>query len=315
MLTLENDRLRFNFPRVHQQAQCQIRLQRTLRLSGAGLACLRRESLGEHPLRLVDDYSRRLPRDWGFHGGIFVPLHQSEALTLSFQGNYPCAVKVILGSMNALTGLPRKMGLSQEPQDYLETSSQQWLDRPHPGIDGPDQFISMPLDKGSRRTIHFPEGAEQLALQLQVFPMKPEVFRTHFQQSPDWDWGKFGRQAGADGVLVQGFHSPLTPESRPWLMPDLFGVDAWDIRRGGRCLVHLLNSTQYLMVTGERVRRPGFDMEDYAMAGLPWFDHYADQPRTKINPIQAPVDSLIGDDLVVVENRILTDTAAYHRIS
>lgn len=46
--------------------------------------------------------------------------------------------------------------------------------------------------------------------------------------------------------------------------------DAWDQRHGSRCLVSLLNTAQWMTITGERP----LTAQAYAVCGLPWFDYY-----------------------------------------
>ena len=49
----------------------------------------------------------------------------------------------------------------------------------------------------------------------------------------------------------------------------------WDTSTRSRCFVHLLNSLQYLHVTGaEPPTRPP-SAREYTEAGLPWFEYYA----------------------------------------
>ena len=43
---------------------------------------------GAFPLHHVDDYYPRLPASWEQHGGVFVPLYQSEALWLDFSPGF-----------------------------------------------------------------------------------------------------------------------------------------------------------------------------------------------------------------------------------
>ena len=60
---------------------------------------------------------------------------------------------------------------------------------------------------------------------------------------------------------------------------DPYGLDAWEQRHGSRCFVSLLNSTQWTAVTGERPPTEPPTAQDYAAAGLPWFDWYGGDAR------------------------------------
>jgi len=55
---------------------------------------------------------------------------------------------------------------------------------------------------------------------------------------------------------------------------DPYGLDAWDQRNGSRCFVTLLNSTQWMAVSGEWPPTEPPTAQDYAAQDLPWFDYY-----------------------------------------
>lgn len=55
---------------------------------------------------------------------------------------------------------------------------------------------------------------------------------------------------------------------------DPHGLDAWDQRHASKCFVTVLNSMQWMAVTGERPPSEPPTARDYTEEGLPWFDHY-----------------------------------------
>ena len=55
---------------------------------------------------------------------------------------------------------------------------------------------------------------------------------------------------------------------------DPHGFDAWDRSARSRCFVHILNSLQFLQVTGVEPPAKPPTARDYTEAGLPWFEHY-----------------------------------------
>ena len=57
--------------------------------------------LGDFPLYRVDDHAARLPPAWREHGGVFLPIAQSEAMWLSFSGSYPMALRIASGKIDA----------------------------------------------------------------------------------------------------------------------------------------------------------------------------------------------------------------------
>ena len=59
MIKLENDRLVFSFPEVHDEAHCGIEFQRTLRIPDDGKDYRLPPGLGCFPLRHLDDDALR----------------------------------------------------------------------------------------------------------------------------------------------------------------------------------------------------------------------------------------------------------------
>ena len=104
MITLVNDNLGFKFPEVHEDAQCWISFQRTLRIPDDNRAYQLPPGLSDFPLDHVDDYADKVPAKWKDHGGVFLPMYQAEAMWINFEGEYPMAVKVAAGKIDAVTG-------------------------------------------------------------------------------------------------------------------------------------------------------------------------------------------------------------------
>ena len=55
---------------------------------------------------------------------------------------------------------------------------------------------------------------------------------------------------------------------------DRYGLDAWDQRHVSRCFVTVVNSAQWMAVTGEQPPTRPPTAKQYTEAGLPWFDYY-----------------------------------------
>jgi hypothetical protein len=106
MIELRNNCLNFGFPGVHDEASCSIDFQRTLRIPDDNKPYALPPGLGRFPVKHIDDYAPKLPEDWVTHGGVFIPMYQSEALWINFHGSYPCAVKIAAGKINALMDPP-----------------------------------------------------------------------------------------------------------------------------------------------------------------------------------------------------------------
>jgi hypothetical protein len=285
MLTLHHDQLRFAFPAVHPQAGCTIAFQRTLRVPDDGHVYPLPPGLGKFPLRLVDDYQERLPATWRPHGGVFLPMYQSEALWVHFDDlsaplrddfPYPCAIKVASGKINAISGQPWRDGLSADPQDYVVSDYQDWLDGFNVGQGLIRQFVAMPLGAGYTVEEQLTQVAEHGGLQLAVYPMKLAVF-----QEREAKWKRQMASFGGKKPRIQyGIAAEVGLANggllRQSIRKDYYGLAVWDQDQVVRCFVHLLNSAQFLGVTGEPYPQRPFSAQDYAQRGLPWFHAYSE---------------------------------------
>ena len=129
--------------------RCTIEFQRTLRIPDNGTDYPLPPGFGRFPLRHLDDYSARLPEAWVRRGGVITPMHQAEALWISFRSfDYPFAVKVATGKICAITGDQWITHLNGDPQDYLVLPEQPWLDGYCVEKGLVPQFVAMPLGDG-----------------------------------------------------------------------------------------------------------------------------------------------------------------------
>ena len=180
MIILEDDRLEFRFPDVHEAARCSIEFQRTLRIPDDGKDYPLPPGLGSFPLRHVDDYAARLPEAWRRRGGVMTPMHQAEALWISFHSSYPFAVKVATGKVCAVTGDSWVDHLNNDPQDYVVLPDQPWLDGycVEKGIIR--QFVAMPLGEGYTVEEQLTGAAQHGGVQIVAYPMKAERYEALF---------------------------------------------------------------------------------------------------------------------------------------
>ena len=273
MITLEHDRLEFRFPEVHKDARCAIGFQRTLRIPDDGLEYPLPPGMGGFPLRHLDDYARRVPDAWLRRGGVLMPMHQAEAMWISFEsGAYPFAVKIATGKTCALTGDGWMNHLNTDPQDYAVLPEQPWLDGYCVAKGIVRQFVAMPLGQGYTVEEQLTGEAEHGGLQLIVYPMKAERYEALMSEHDSI--------ARCYGPLP----SASEPESAMGLAPggrmrqeiyeDEFGLDAWDQRHASRCFVTIANSVQWMSLTGERPPTEPPTASAYTSAGLPWFDYF-----------------------------------------
>lgn len=272
MITLEHDSLVFRFPEVHEAARCSIHFQRTLRIPDDGLDYPLPPGLGSFPLRHLDDYARRAPRDWLTRGGVLMPMHQAEAMWVSFgSDSYPFAVKIAAGKTCALTGDAWANHLNTDPQDYLVLPEQPWLDGFCVAKGIVRQFVAMPLGEGYSAEEQLTGAAKHGGLQIIAFPMKAERYEEMLDEESTDDGRVYGvvkDSAPSDMGLAPG------GRMRQEIYEDDYGLDAWDQRHASRCFVTIANSTQWLALTGERPPTEPPTSRDYSDAGLPWFDYY-----------------------------------------
>ena len=193
MIELKRDNLLFTFPEVHPNANLSINFQRTLRIPDDDKNYPLPPGLGSFPVRHVDNFTEKVPDQWIERGGVMFPMRQSEAMWITFNsiqattekgwdkfepldGEYPFAVKVATGKINAVTGEPWENSLHKNPQDYLVVPDQPWLDGycVEKGIIR--QFVAMPLGSGYTAEEQITGEAEHGGLQIIVYPMKADKY-------------------------------------------------------------------------------------------------------------------------------------------
>ena len=270
MITLENDVLEFRFPEVHEKARCSIEFQRTLRIPDDDNEYPLPPGLGQFPLRDLDDYSARCPEAWRRRGGVLLPMHQAEALWINFgsgYGTYPFAVKIATGKVCALTGDAWVNHLNRDPQDYVVLPEQPWLDGYCVAKGVIRQFVAMPLGEGYTVEEQLTGAAMHGGLQIVAYPMKRERYE-ELRSEPV----TFGPMVLESRLPDMG----LAPGGRmkQEIYDDPYGLDAWDQRHASRCFVTIVNSAQWMAMTGERPPTSPPTARSYTEAGLPWFDYY-----------------------------------------
>ena len=288
MVTSQNDTLFFSFPEVHEDAKCSIRFQRTLRIPDDNREYPLPPGLGAFPLAHVEDYAEKLPQSWGEHGGVLLPMYQSEALWINFNSpsDYPFAVKIAVGKINAVTGKQWKNTLDADEQDYIVLPDQPWLDGIciQKGIIR--QFVAMPLGGGYTVEEQITGQAEHGGLQILVYPVKKHVYDTIKRVESEC------RKVAC--IACASMAMGLAPGGmmRQEIYEDKYGYDAWEQSVSSRTFVHILNSEQWHSVTGKEVPTQPASTEAYTNAGLPWFEYYGEAPALNGSSILAGLDSV-----------------------
>jgi len=293
MIELRDDTLVFSFPEVHPRAELRVQFQRTLRIPDDDGDYPLPAGLGAFPLRHVDDHGERVPESWITHGGILLPMYQSEAMWLNFDAQwveehdteYPFAVKIAAGKVNAVTGATWSNDLHRRPQDYVVAPDQPWLDGfcVQKGIIR--QFVAMPLGSGFSAEEQLTGEAEHGGLQIVVYPMKRSVFEKRF---PKVD--RLARVMTKEFELVPVCYSCPEPDMglapggrmRQEIYDDPYKLSDWEPTHRSRCFVHLTNSAMWRDITGEAPPTVPPTAEAYAREGLPWFEFY-DEGATAVN--------------------------------
>ncbi len=296
MIELQNDSLVFRFPDVHRDAVLRIGFQRTLRIPDDDKKYHLPPGLGLFPLRHLDDFPDGVPELWMQHGGVMLPMYQSEALWINFSGDYPFAIKVAAGKINAVTGEDWTDGLHRDPQDYMVAPEQPWLDGFCVEKGLIRQFVAMPLGSGYSAEEQLTGKAEHGGLQIVAFPLKREVYerirpRQVSGRSMDFQdemvaclsaevLGDPDMGLGAGGQMEQEIYD------------DSYAFDDWDLRHSSRCFVHLANSMMWRAITGDDPPTVPPTSSEYTKAGLPWFDYYSDSKALEGSEKLAKVKSV-----------------------
>ncbi|OGQ04333.1 MAG: hypothetical protein A2W61_03825 [Deltaproteobacteria bacterium RIFCSPLOWO2_01_44_7] len=276
-ITVSDDALFFD--------EFKMTFQRTLRIPDDGKQYPLPPGLGKFPIYRVEDYASKLPKEWVAKGGVFIPMHQKEAMWISFGGEEwrPRALKIGVGKVNALTGETWDPELKKlKDQDYLVAPTPQpWIDGIKSGKDFIRQFVAMPLGKGvtveGQVTGEEKEGGLQIAVYNPVkgkFKKPAEENRRAAktfglgQEMPSVLYsttGEGGMGLGAGGKMRQKIY------------PDPYGFDTWDKNKFASINIFIVNSKQFQKITGKKPPDTPITKKEYELYGYPWFDLYDEQ--------------------------------------
>lgn len=286
MIELRDNTLHFSFPDLHPKARCALSFQRTLRIPDDNQDYPLPAGLGTFPVWPVDDFP--VPAQWREHGGVFFPMYQSEAMWIDLDSpgwpQYPFAIKVAAGKINAVTGQPWTNELTEDPQDYLVLPEQPWLDGFNVAEGIVRQFVAARLGEGHTAEEQLTGEGRWGGLQIVAYPMKPAVYRERIElpalQQDDFADDDLGLDVMFSRRVCESDEMGLAPGGRitQEIAEDPYGIDAWDTSHYSRCFVHLLNSDSFQRVTGHQPPTEPISPDRYRAAGVPWFDYYRDGP-------------------------------------
>ncbi|MEU1281897.1 hypothetical protein [Streptomyces sp. NPDC005805] len=309
-----------------------VRFIRTLRLPETGTHPLP-PGLGDFPLRRVEDHPDTVPPAMRERGGVFLPMYLREAMWLSFAGTRePTALQVGVGKVCAVSGKPWSGRLARDPQNYVVTPRQPWLDGINSGTGTVRQFVAVPLGLGA--TVEGQVTGEETwgGVQLQGFPLggralaawreeerlrrEEELRRRRAAVAPPAPSGGYGAAPAAFGAAAPAAMpragGPPAPAAAPAMglgvggtmrqevYADTRPLSDWDDHPAARVFVHLVTPPQWRAITGEEPPPSPVDRAAYTRAGLPWFA-YEDDDAADLAPADAlgqvkPVGEWLGDD-------------------
>jgi hypothetical protein len=201
-------------------------------------------------------------------------MYQREALWLGFDGARwkPNAIKVAVGRINAVSGEPWDEQLRKEPQDYLVCPDQPWLDGINAGDGTVRQFVSMPL--GLKYSVEYQvSGSETFGgIQITVFEPKPGYFPD--DPPPESKTQPRVMRSAPKASKATGMGIAASGNIKQKIYPDKYGIDTWDQDNPRSVFVHIVNSEQYLDLTGLSPPPTPITAKTYMKYGLPWFDLY-----------------------------------------
>ena len=177
------------------------------------------------------------------------------------------------GKIDAVTGEPWTNDLSEQPQNYLAVPGQPWLDGFCVGKGLIRQFVAMPLGEGYTAEEQLTGEARHAGLQIVVYPMQAQRYlawkkeREERFRRPSREYACLSSAPADMGLAPGGL-------MRQEIYGDAYGFASWDRSARARCFVHILNSVQFLQVSGSAPPAMPPTARDYVEAGLPWFDYF-----------------------------------------
>lgn len=283
MPTLEDDTLVFRFPEIDKDASFSIDFQRTLRIPDTDKTYSLPPGLGSFPLRHAEDFASNLPSQTSERGGVILPMWQAEAMWLHFRNDgleydldFPVAIKIAAGKINAVTGEAWRPGLHRAPQDYMVSPDQPWLDGFAIEKGVIRQFVAMPLGAGYSVEEQLTSESEWGGIQISITPLKKHVWKA---KRAAWEKQRSLRLKKAI-ICYSPLRSPMKMglaaggRMRQKIYPDTFNLSDWDQASAQRVFVTLVHAKDWKKITGDAAPNEPPTAKEYSAAGLPWFEYY-----------------------------------------
>lgn len=246
-----------------------VTFHRTLRVPLDGRRYPLPAGLGTLPIVAVDDLELRPA---GFDAGdAIVPLHVHEALWIGIHAAAwkPNVLKVAVGGINAVSGLPERGGLSAVPQDYLVCPPQLWLDGVNTGSETVRQFVATPTGSGRSVESALTGRDEVGGLTLTAIEPVPGVFP---DRPPEPARRNVAEQVRSFGRRPQRMAVAAGGEIRQKIYPDEHGSSTWDLATAASVTVRLVEAHDYAALAGCPVPETPISRATYDELGMPWFE-------------------------------------------
>lgn len=279
-----------------------VTFHRTVRVADGRTPANLPPSLGRATVSRVAQYRANCPEGWD-DAGFFIPLHDTEALWLSFAPAAPSALIIGAGGINAVNG--QSLGTKLTEGGYLVAPPQPWLDG-WKGTDGSVyQFVATPYKAGEGLSV----GEQILGAESKTGGMGIAVFESLKDLAPvpsprqGWSMGAYdtgfsyeGMKGGASGMTLSA--SPMRGsitrgaemgigkggKITQKIYPDPYGIDVWKDAPAEVVVVYLIDALGYEEITGISIPKPAsqetyggkwYGVADEAQAdsgGTPVFD-------------------------------------------
>lgn len=229
-------------------------------------------SLGRANFYSVDRYRKTCPAAFESNG-VFVGIHDKEAIWLAFSTTIPVAVAIGAGGINAVTGTPLEPSLVEG--SYLAVPPQPWLD----GWKGEDgavyQFVSTKFESGKGNTV-----AEQLigeesksgGIGIAVFDSKEPL--TPRPRPSEVGGYKMTGDCMSFGGTIKGSTRSASPAVTEMglgkggaitqkIYPDPYGLVVWQSQPSSTMAIYLVDAVSFSEITGEELSQSPLGSEDY----------------------------------------------------
>ncbi len=282
-----------------------IGFERTIRVPDDDKRHYLPPSLGNFPIRHIEDYDLGSKNKLKKRGGILIPMFQADALWLNFNHkcNYslvedfdidrssPIALKVATGKICAISGNTWSEGLSEKKQNYVVLPEQPWLDGYNDSKGSVRQFVAAQLGKGLTVEKQLTGNEEVGGIQIQAFPLKKKYYEKLISERIEEAKEAAARAekrykenvlySMAPSSMGENLEMGLAAGGRiqQEIYDDPYGVEYWDTNKSQRCFVTLANATQWMKITGEEPPISPMNSEEYNRAGGVWYDYYDDDHK------------------------------------